>query len=137
MSPWPRKNVVVPVDFSDESMEALNQALAMVDDPAHVRVVNVLSELSPDDPSPLWGASHRIEEGEKKLAEWTTDFKNISSIVLVGDPGYEITDYAKRVGADLIVLSSHGRTGLKRLLLGSVAERVVRLADCPVLVLRK
>jgi nucleotide-binding universal stress UspA family protein len=56
--------------------------------------------------------------------------------ILFGDPGHEITDYAERVEADLIVMPSHGRTGLSRLLIGSVAERVIRLAHCPVLVLR-
>ena len=56
--------------------------------------------------------------------------------VAFGDPGDEITKHAETVHADLIVMPSHGRTGLKRLLIGSVAERVVRLAQCPVLVLR-
>ncbi|HCK41739.1 MAG TPA: hypothetical protein DHW22_08920 [Planctomycetaceae bacterium] len=49
-----------------------------------------------------------------------------------GDPGHNITDYAKEIGAGLIVMPSHGRTRLKRMLIGSVAERVVRLAHCPV-----
>ncbi len=44
---------------------------------------------------------------------------------------------AKKIDADLIVMPSHGRTGLKRLLIGSVAERVVRMAKCPVMVLRR
>ena len=57
--------------------------------------------------------------------------------VQFGDPGHGITDYAEEVGADVIVMPSHGRTGLRRLLIGSVAERVLRLAHCPVLVLRK
>ena len=56
--------------------------------------------------------------------------------ILFGDPGHEITEFAERVKADLIVMPSHGRTGLSRLLIGSVAERVIRLAHCPVLVLR-
>jgi nucleotide-binding universal stress UspA family protein len=56
--------------------------------------------------------------------------------VAFGDPGQRITAYAEEVGADVIVMPSHGRTGLKRLLLGSVAERVLRLAHCPVLVLK-
>ena len=49
----------------------------------------------------------------------------------------EISHYAQVHGIDLIVLPSHGRTGLARLMIGSVAERVVRLAHCPVLVLRE
>jgi nucleotide-binding universal stress UspA family protein len=57
--------------------------------------------------------------------------------VRIGDPGHEIADCAAEIGADLVVISSHGRKGVKRLLIGSVAERVVRLSHCPVLVLRK
>ena len=53
-----------------------------------------------------------------------------------GDPGNQIVDFAERISAELIVIPSHGRTGIERLLLGSVAERVARLAPCPVLVLR-
>jgi nucleotide-binding universal stress UspA family protein len=55
---------------------------------------------------------------------------------LTGDPAEAIVGQAARVDADVIVLATHGRTGLKRLLLGSVAEKVVRLAGCPVFVMR-
>ena len=136
MSLWPRKKIIVPVDLSDASLDALRQALAMVDDPSHVQVINVI-DVSADDVTLVYAISRQIKEGEKRLTEWMTDkFKHIKSVVLVGNPGYQITDYAREIGADLIVLPSHGRTGIKRLLLGSVAERVVRLAHCPVLVLR-
>ncbi len=57
--------------------------------------------------------------------------------MLFGEPGHKITELAGSEGAELIVLSSHGRTGISRLLIGSIAEKVVRLAHCPVLVLRK
>jgi len=56
--------------------------------------------------------------------------------VLFGDPGHQITDYADQVAAKLIIMPSHGRSGILRVLLGSVTDRVVRLAHCPVLVLR-
>jgi nucleotide-binding universal stress UspA family protein len=56
---------------------------------------------------------------------------------LTGDPADRIVEQAARVDADVIVLATHGRTGLKRLLLGSVAEKVVRLAGCPVFVMRE
>jgi nucleotide-binding universal stress UspA family protein len=55
---------------------------------------------------------------------------------LTGDPAEEIVRQAAKVDADVIVLATHGRTGIKRLLLGSVAEKVVRHAGCPVFVLR-
>ena len=54
----------------------------------------------------------------------------------IGDAAHEILDLAAEVGADLVVLGSHGHTGVKRLLLGSVSERVVREAGCPVLICR-
>ncbi|MGK7957872.1 MAG: universal stress protein, partial [Crocosphaera sp.] len=53
-----------------------------------------------------------------------------------GNPSLEIVDYANNNNIDLIVIASHGRTGLNRFLLGSVAEKVVRLSQCPVLVWR-
>ena len=64
-------------------------------------------------------------------------YQGIHCATASGDPGHEIVKYAEEIDADLIVIPSHGRTGLTRLLIGSVAERVVRLAHCPVLVLRK
>ena len=75
-------------------------------------------------------------EVEKYQRLATEGQDSVSTDVVIGDPGHEITTLAERAGADLIVLNSHGRTGLKRLLIGSVAERVIRLAHCPVLVLR-
>jgi nucleotide-binding universal stress UspA family protein len=51
-----------------------------------------------------------------------------------GNPGDEIVDYAAKIGADMIVMGSHGRSGVRRLLLGSVAEKVLHRTTCPVLV---
>ena len=56
--------------------------------------------------------------------------------VMMGDPGVEILQAAKRQGADLIVMATHGRKGLRHLVLGSVAEHVVREAPCPVLTVK-
>jgi nucleotide-binding universal stress UspA family protein len=56
--------------------------------------------------------------------------------LLTGDPAKEIVDLADREKADLIVVGSHGRTGLERLLMGSVAESIVRHAQCPVLTVK-
>ena len=70
----------------------------------------------------------------EKLAD--KKYAGVQMKVSFGDPGSEIAAFAKTEKADLIVLPSHGRTGLRHLLIGSVAEKVVRLAHCPVLVLR-
>ena len=65
------------------------------------------------------------------------EMAGFSSVVTIGNPGLKITEFASENGVDLIVLPSHGNSGLKRVLLGSVAERVLRHAECPVLVLRR
>ena len=69
-----------------------------------------------------------------KLAD--PKFDGVHIAITFGDAGQEVAEFAQSVKAGLIVMPSHGRTGLKHLLIGSVAERVVRLAHCPVLVLR-
>lgn len=142
MSWLPKKKVLVPVDFSEESFAAIGTALQLVNDPSHIVVVHVLQEVSALEPTEAWHSIDtptRIRHVAKSLRERldNTGYDRVILEVLVGDPGHEIADLAVRTHADLIVLPSHGRTGLRRLLIGSVAERVVRLAHCPVLVLRK
>jgi nucleotide-binding universal stress UspA family protein len=82
---------------------------------------------------------NRIEEAKKAIRQRLSDakYKDMPLTILVGNPGHCIVDFANEQQADLIVIPSHGRTGIARMLMGSVAERVVRLAHCPVLVLRK
>lgn len=137
----PKQKVVVPVDFSDESFTAVPKALELVDDPENVLVVHVLQELSAIEPGEMWRTidhetriRHTIKALRERLAAEGHDL--VSTDVVIGDPGHEVAELAEREGADLIVLTSHGRTGLKRLLIGSVAERVIRLSHCPVLALR-
>ncbi len=140
MSFVPRKHVVVPYDFSDESREAVQMAMDLVESAANITVVHVLPELTVTEPGVIWDSiddESRIRHAERAMRENLTGFGDLKIEVRIGDPGREITEFASESGVDLIVIPSHGRTGLKRLLLGSVAERVVRLAHCPVLVLRK
>jgi nucleotide-binding universal stress UspA family protein len=142
MMDWlPKQTIVVPIDFSDESFKALDEALRMVQDASHVHVIHVLADLSPVDPAVVWKTTSpevRTQHVETALRSRLTDpkYKGLNYHVGFADPGHEIVDLAQRLEADLIVMPSHGRTGLKRLLIGSVAERVVRLAHCPVVVLR-
>lgn len=141
MSWLPKKFVVVPVDFSDESFAAITTASQLVAQPADVHVLNVLPLIEPTDPEYLWtsaDAPARKKHAEQALNE-RLDALNLSDVTIhtsVGDPGHKIAEFAQENHADLIVLPSHGRTGIRRLLIGSTAERVVRLAHCPVLVLR-
>ena len=106
-----------------------------------VHVVHVLRDLSPGEPGVTWGDinnENRKRHVEEKLLARFSDAKyaGIKAHVEMGDAGFRIADCAQKLGADLIVMPSHGRTGVKRLLIGSVAERVLRLAHCPVLVMR-
>lgn len=75
-------------------------------------------------------------ELEKTFSEEMRGFKNIEHLVMKGVPYEEITKFAELNKIDLIVLATHGRTGLDRLLFGSTAEQVVRYAPCPVLSVR-
>lgn len=138
----PRHVVLVPVDFSDDSLAALQVAKDTVDEPAHLHVLHVLPIWEPNEPGVIWEmvddhsrADHATEALKQKLEG--LGLGCVSVTVRFGDPGHEIADYAQEIKAELIVLSSHGRSGLSRLLIGSTAERVTRLAHCPVLVLKK
>jgi nucleotide-binding universal stress UspA family protein len=107
-----------------------------------LHIVHVLIDITPLEAGEVWGVvdpQSRLEQMHKVLDEKLADAKyaGVQKVVLLGDPAHAIADYAKEKGAQLIVIPSHGRTGITRLLIGSTAERVVRLAHCPVLVLRK
>jgi nucleotide-binding universal stress UspA family protein len=142
MSYFPKRTVIVPVDFSAESIAAVGVARNLVDAPEHLHIVHVLIDIAPLEAGEVWGVidqQPRIEQAEKALREKfsTPDYQGAHLAVLMGEPAHGIADYAQEKKAELIVIPSHGRTGITRLLIGSVAERVVRLAHCPVLVLRK
>lgn len=142
MTNWPQGKVAVPIDFSDESFDALQRALEIVDSPSQVAVVHVLEDLPPNEPGLIWSVvdkESRVRHVKEELAKRLQGekYSGIETKVLFGDPGEQIAKCAEQDQVELIVMPSHGRTGLKRLMIGSVAERVVRLAHCPVLVLRK
>lgn len=136
-----KKKILVPIDFSDRSFEAIDTALSMAESPAAVHVVYVLLDLSPMEPGEVWGTidvstrtKSALEALKKRLA--APKYQGVQCSVEFGDPSTMVTQLAKREQFELIVLTSHGRTGLSHLLIGSVAERIVRMAHCPVLVLR-
>ena len=142
MTWFPKQTVVVPVDFSDDSFAAIDTALQIVEDPSGLYVVHVLPEPSTMDTDPIWleidntnRVRHATEALRKRLAD--ERYEKIQIEIEFGDPGYRIADFAQRISAELIVIPSHGRTGIERILMGSVAERVLRLSHCPVLVLRQ
>ena len=137
-----QKTVLVPIDFSEESFGALDVAVQIVEDASQVTLIHVLQDLSPMEAGEVWGVidpQSRLANVTKALRERLQDEKyaRVKVEVLLGDPAHGIANYAQQEKIGLIVIPSHGRTGLTRLLIGSTAERVVRLAHCPVLVLRK
>ena len=142
MTYFPKKTVVVPTDFSADSLAAIEVGRQLVDSPQHLHVVHVLIDIAPLEAGEVWGVvdpQARVEQVEKLLREKLVgpQLQGVHTAVLQGEPAHGIAHYAEEKQAELIVIPSHGRTGLTRLLIGSVAERVVRLAHCPVLVLRK
>jgi len=142
MSWYPRQSVVVPVDFSDSSPEAVRTGLELVDDPAHVHLLHVLVPLAAVSPGVAFGTVTDATR-EQHVREHARRFMAAQGIpelpleVRFGHAAEEIVDYAAVVSADVIVLPSHGFHGVKRFVLGSVAEQVIRHAGCPVLVLRR
>jgi len=142
MSFLPRRHVIAPVDFSELSKEAVEVAIDIAGGSQNVHVVHVLPPIDSLDTDMTWNPAEdevRTQKAKEALASMFRgpQFADMKVDVLIGDPGHEVTQLAAKISADLIVIPSHGRTGIKRLLIGSVAERVVRLSHCPVLVLRK
>ncbi|MCE1273116.1 MAG: universal stress protein [Chlorobiaceae bacterium] len=134
------KKIICPVDFSGLSRKALQYAneFARMSD-AKVFLVGVVEN------DPTINYSHGLEkeraDEEQKLAS-LIDEEQMAGIVAdyVIYEGFAeecILDYAKRQEADIIIMGSHGRRGLKRMILGSVAEHVIRRAPCPVLVVKE
>ncbi len=136
------ERVLVPIDFSEESFQAQKLTLEYLEEPHKLYVLHVLPMLNPGDPGVMWDVLNdqtRIEHVKQLFRDRFNrpEERGINFEVTVGDPGSEIIDFAQKNEIDLIVIPSHGRTGIGRFFLGSVAEKVVRYAHCPVLVLRR
>ena len=139
-------SILVPTDFSEYSDRAFAWALEMADKwQATLELLHVVP--TPTYPPMMIGESgfnaadyesSLKDDAEKQIAATADRAEKpgiaIKTIVVVGSPFHDICTIAKQAKSDLIVVGSHGRTGLSHVLLGSVAERVVRHAPCPVLV---
>jgi nucleotide-binding universal stress UspA family protein len=136
------KLIVVPTDMSDFSFYALETACRIAERRDFIRVIHVTSVLEPIDPEAAWIVADepmRIEQTRKGVEEFliSHDCGDLPFEIRIGNAGTEIADYAAEIHAGLIVIPSHGRGVLTRLLLGSTTDRVVHLAPCPTLVLKK
>jgi nucleotide-binding universal stress UspA family protein len=142
MNWFKHRAIVVPFDFSDESTQAVKVAEELADDEQEIHVIHVVPDLNAMTYPGYLGSAYdddlRKSEAKEKMVESLCDFASdaISLEARVGDPGHEIVEFAKRIDAGLIVIPSHGRSGVSRVLMGSVAERVTRHVHCPVLILR-
>ena len=136
------KTVLLPYDFSDAADAAVSEALGMVEKTTKLFVVHVLIPLNIVSPEPgfiediAYDDAYREGTLNRMKERVRDEHDRMVYSVRVGNPGHEIVNHAKEIDADFIIMPSHGRTGIARLLLGSVAERVLRLAECPVIVLR-
>lgn len=139
--------ILLAVDFSDSSVNACEYALTLATRfESRLIVLHVINE-----PVDLRGfyvphisferLEQEIEEGATKMMESfaatsLSGFSNFETCIVSGIPHDEILKKAEAENASLIVLGTHGRTGIDHLLFGSTAERVVRTAQCPVLTIR-
>lgn len=139
------KRILVPTDFSDQGKTALMYAAAFADQ--FGAAVDLLHVLEPVPPGALLSyiSLEELKKGmradaEKQLdelkANWSDFAFPVNLIVADGHPFVEIIKHAKQSNADLIILGTHGRGAIAHMLLGSVAEKVVRKAPCPVLTVR-
>ena len=143
MSHFHRKPILVPVDFSTASLQAARVAVSVAEDIEDVTLVHVAHDYelvaSPYGWSLDCGRENYWDSAVERLNNWIAEngLTGVESQVVAGDPGTRICDVASQTETRLIVLSSHGRSGIERVLLGSVAERVIRHCECDVLVLRR
>jgi nucleotide-binding universal stress UspA family protein len=141
-------NIVVATDGSRYSVAAASEAIGLAK--RNGSVLTVLSVVPSEISTPVdidFTVSQRELIAEKEMQEAEKNVRavkeaaqkenvSVKAYIMSGKPADAVIETAKEKGADLIVLGSHGRTGLERLLMGSVAERVIVLASCPVLVVK-
>jgi len=139
-----KQRVLVPFDFSEASRKALQVARSFIgEDGGTVAVIHVIT------PPPVTAPGRLLRgpfDEERAIAQGFTSMREALSdagmpefephVRVASNPAEEVVSFAESERTELIIISSHARTGFDRWLLGSTAERVVRLAPCPVLVLR-
>ena len=141
MSGLKKNSVLIPIDFSELSYQAIAPAKDYVDELSSLTLIHVLAPLHPADPAAIWNTLSDDDRKQKvqeflhtKMSE--LGYEGIQTVVEIGDPSTKIVEYAKEIAADLIVMPSQGRQGISHFLMDSIAERIVRLSPCPVLVLK-
>jgi universal stress protein A len=142
------KKVLVPTDFSETSKKAFQYALKFAEQfNCEITLLNVVEPISAIIGAPLAvegfpDAKDELSAAERNLAalvaeSHTNGANPVNSSVRIGHAPNEITKAAKDMDVDLIIIATHGYTSWRNLCIGSTAERVVRTAPCPVLVVRE
>ena len=143
----PPRRVLVPVDFSEHSDRALRYGAALSERTgAELHALHAVPEMSFPDAyfaeaaeirALAKAAEDRVPERlHRNVHEVLGEDAEVRTHIEAGAPARAVADYAEEANVDLVVLSSHGRTGLERMVMGSVAEGVVRSAPCPVLTIK-
>jgi nucleotide-binding universal stress UspA family protein len=138
------KRICCPVDFSEPARAALQVAVALARRfDADLTLFHAYQLPGYTLPEGSVVASPKMlqelaEQAEHHLVEWKARAEamgapRVTVAKSVGEPAIEIVEFARETSQDLLVVGSHGRTGLRHALVGSIAERVVRRAGCPVL----
>jgi universal stress protein A len=133
------KNILVPIDFSQASERALDYACALAGKlGAKVHCVNVMGAGLPQLSMTLNEAMHAEHLATlQQYAVARSPFTSIGELVVKnGDPRDVILEVIEQLHVDLVVMGTHGRRGISRMILGSVAEDVSRRSPCPVLLVR-
>lgn len=138
------RRICCPIDFSEASRAAMELAARLARrDGAGLTLLHVTGTHWPGKQGEILPRPRSDEQDETTvLAEWTAEAERlagstVSSLLLSAPAATAIVGFARDDATDLIVMSSHGRTGFRRLVLGSVTEEVLRTASCPVLVVRQ
>lgn len=145
---FPYRKILCPVDFDDTSPEAVKEAAALA---VHGGGTLLLMHVVQINPLAAQGAAQgyaggqlyegQVELARKRIGQMVAEADLPAGlkheiVVEIGEPGDSIVAAEQSLGADLVVMATHGRRGLARIVLGSVAERVVRGSSVPVLTVR-
>jgi nucleotide-binding universal stress UspA family protein len=142
------RRILVPTDFSKHSHTALTYAASFAEKfGAEIHLLHVVQDFAVFFPDPIAAGSAAFPPTgqltaavraalDRTVAEHKLQNLRVHAEAREGAPYHEIVAYAREHEIDLIIMGTHGRTGLAHLLLGSVAEKVVRRAPCPVLTVR-
>lgn len=137
---WPPRIILHPTDFSTQSQHALRLANSLAQQ--HSARLVVLHVAEPQHPPGMLPPTPHSESYYAELRKKLQELQPLDAEVHreprleEGEPASEILRVAQEIGCDLIVMGTHGRTGLKHLLMGSIAEQVVRKAPCTVLTVK-